>query len=373
MTTAITAPRGLKNVVVADTELGDVRGEQGFFHYRDRDATVLARTRTFEDVWHLMMYGALPTTEESAEFSRRVGELRTIPGRIVDLLRATVTDGTDPLRALRVAISAVGLADLPLLDLQEEDRRDAALRYAAVFPTILAAAHRLASGTDVLEPDPSAGHAADYLRMATGGCAARDVAAVQTYLVATIDHGFNASTFAGRVIASAGSDMASCILGAVGAFLGPLHGGAPSRALASLDAIGDPSNTRAWVRERVANGDVIMGFGHAVYRTHDPRSELLKQVALSYDSALVRRATAVEREIEAAINELKPGRWLYANVEYYAGVVMSEAGLPPTMFTPTFAVARAVGWTANVLEQARDGKIIRPSARYTGPQPIPGV
>lgn len=373
MTSAITAPRGLKNVVVADTELGDVRGEQGFFHYRDRDATVLARTRPFEDVWQLMLDGALPTPEQSAVFARRIGELRTIPGGTVDLLRATVTEGADPLRALRIALSALGLDDRPMLDLPEEARREAALRYAAAFPTILAAAHRLANGLDVLDPDPEAAHAADYLRMATGAANPRDVAAVQTYLVATIDHGFNASTFAGRVIASAGSDMASCLLGAVGAFLGPLHGGAPSRALAALDAIGDPSNTRAWVRERIANEEKIMGFGHAVYRTHDPRSELLKQVAMGYDSALVRRATAVEREIESAINELKPGRRLYANVEYYAGVVMSEAGLPPSMFTPTFAVARVVGWTANILEQARDGKIIRPSARYVGPAPIPGV
>ena len=373
MTTAIIAPRGLKNVVVADTELGDVRGEEGFFHYRDRDATVLARTASFEEVWHLMLFGALPSPDGAEAFARRVGALREVPGTVVDLLRSTVTEGTDPLRALRIAVSALGLHDRPMLDLPDEDRLDSALRYAAAFPTVLAAAHRLARGLDVLDPDPSAGHAADYLRMAAGAADPRDVAALQTYLIATIDHGFNASTFAGRVIASAGSDMASCLLGAVGAFLGPLHGGAPSRALASLDAIGDPSNTRAWVRERIASGEVIMGFGHAVYRTHDPRSELLKQVALEYDSELVRRATAVEREIEAAINELKPGRRLYANVEFYAGVVMSEAGLPPAMFTPTFAVARVVGWTANILEQARDGKIIRPSARYVGPEPTPGV
>ncbi len=366
-TEPITVPRGLKNVVVADTALGDVRGEQGFYHYRQYDATTLARTTGFEEVWHLMLFGRLPDQTEATAFARRVGALRVAPGRVLDLVRATAAPGIDPLHVLRVAIAALGLPDRPMYDLDEGARLDAALRYAAIAPTVLAAAHRLSLELPVLDPDPGADHAADYLRMATGAAHPRDVEAVGTYLVATIDHGFNASTFAGRVVASTGSDMASCLLGALGAFLGPLHGGAPSRALAALEDIGDPANTRSWVRQRIAAGDKVMGFGHAVYRTRDPRSELLKKIALQYDSELVTQAVAVEDEIEPAINELKPGRRLYANVEYYAGVVMSLAGLPPEMFTPTFCVARTVGWTANILEQARDGKIIRPSARYVGP------
>ncbi|MGC3971853.1 MAG: citrate/2-methylcitrate synthase [Pirellulales bacterium] len=387
MTEMITTPPGLKNVVVADTALGDVRGEEGFYHYRQYDAVTLARTAAFEDVWHLMLFGSLPGSDGAADtglrsslttpapdgaagFARRVGALREVPGTVVDLVRRTATPGVDPLHVLRIALAALGLPDRPMYDLDAQARLESALRYAAAVPTILAAAHRRSQGLPVLDPDPDAGHAADYLRMATGGCAPRDIAAVGTYLVATIDHGFNASTFAGRVVASTGSDMASCLLGALGAFLGPLHGGAPSRALAALDEIGDPANTRDWVRARIAAGEKIMGFGHAVYRTHDPRSELLKSLALSYDSPLVGRAVAVERELEAAMAELKPGRWLYANVEYYAGVVMSLAGLPPELFTPTFCVARVVGWTANILEQAAAGKIIRPSARYVGP-PVP--
>lgn len=366
MTTPLIAPAGLKNVIVTDTALGDVLGEEGRFHYRGHDATRLAATVTFEDAWHLLLFGSLPTPADGAAFARRVGALRPLPGGVHDLLRATVGPGTEPMHALRVALAALGLGDRPLMDLPEDERTEAALRYAAATPTILAAAHRRTRGGTPLDPDPDAGHAADYLRMTTGAAPEGDAAALQTYLVATIDHGFNASTFAGRVIASTGSDMASCLLGALGAFLGPLHGGAPSRALAALDEIGDPANTREWVREKIAHDEKIMGFGHAVYRTHDPRSELLKDVVARFDSPLVRRARAVESEIEAGINELKPGRRLYANVEFYAGVLMSEAGLPPSMFTPTFGVARVIGWTANVLEEARQGKIIRPSARYTG-------
>jgi len=370
MSTPITAPRGLKNVIVTDTEIGDVRGEEGFYHYRQFDATELARTCTFEDVWHLMVFGSLPDPGHSEAFARRVAALRVIDGATVDLLRSIVTPETDPLAALRVALAALGLADRPLYDVPAADRVDSALRAAAVVPTVLAAAHRLSRGQEVLDADPDADHVSDYLRMATGSTDAEAADALRTYLVTTIDHGFNASTFAGRVVASTGSDMTSSVLGALGAFLGPLHGGAPSRALAALDDIGDPSNTRDWVRGRIESGEKIMGFGHAVYRTHDPRSELLKSVVQQrFNSPLVHHATAVEAEIEAAINELKPGRRLYANVEFYAGVLMSEVGLPPEMFTPTFAVARVVGWTANILEQAAEGKIIRPVARYVGPLP----
>lgn len=366
----ITVPRGLKNVIVTDTRIGDVRGSEGFYHYRQYDATQLARTERFEDVWHLMYRGALPDAAESAAFAKRIGELRVLDGPTVDLLRRVVTPAVEPLAALRVALAAAGILERPLFDLSEEERTDAALRYTALAPTIVAAAHRLSRGLDVIDADPTAAHAADYLRMSTGSTDAAAVEALQTYLITTIDHGFNASTFAGRVVASSGSDMTSSILGALGAFLGPLHGGAPGRALAALDEIGAPTNTREWVRSKVAGGEVIMGFGHAVYRTHDPRAELLKEVVTQrYDSPLVRQATAVEAEIESAINELKPGRKLYANVEFYAGVLMSEVGLPPEMFTPTFGVARIVGWTANILEQAAERKILRPVARYVGPEP----
>lgn len=370
MSTPISVPRGLKNVIVTDTEIGDVRGEEGFYHYRDYDATELARSSSFTDVWHLMMFGTLPGTDESAAFARRVGALRVLNGDVIDLLHRVVTPDVEPLAALRVALTALGVGERPLFDLKESERVDAALRVAAAVPTILAAAHRISRGADVLDADPDADHVADYLRMSTGTAGVESADSLRTYLITTIDHGFNASTFAGRVVASTGSDMTSSVLGALGAFLGPLHGGAPSRALAALDEIGDPSNTRDWVRGRIDRGEIIMGFGHAVYRTHDPRAELLKSVVRErYHSPLVEQATAVEAEIEAAINELKPGRRLYANVEFYAGVLMHEVGLPAEMFTPTFATARVVGWTANILEQAAEGKIIRPIARYVGPEP----
>jgi citrate synthase len=204
----------------------------------------------------------------------------------------------------------------------------------------------------------------------------REVRAVERYLISTVDHGFNASTFTSRVIASTGADIAACLTGAIGALSGPLHGGSPSRALDALDEIGTPDRIDGWIRERVLAGERIMGFGHPVYRTEDPRSRMLKQIAQSFGGPLVDFAVQVEERVEAILDELKPGRELHTNVEFYAAVVMELCGLPRTMFTPTFCAARVIGWSANILEQAADSKIIRPSARYTGPPPpvpVPAV
>ncbi|MGH9135380.1 MAG: citrate/2-methylcitrate synthase, partial [Ilumatobacteraceae bacterium] len=180
--------------------------------------------------------------------------------------------------------------------------------------------------------------------------------------------------FTARVVASTGADLADCVCAALGALAGPLHGGAPGRALDALDAIGSPDRAAAWVRAEVAAGRRIMGFGHAVYRSIDPRSVLLRAIAEElgregFGGELVERAIAVEIEILATLAELKPDRALPSNVEYYAGVVMASAGVPREMFTPTFAVSRTVGWCIHAVEQAAAGKLIRPAAHYTGPNP----
>ncbi len=373
----VTVPPGLAKVVVTDTELGDVRGDEGFFHYRQYSAVDLAEHVGFEEAWHLLFRGHLPSVDELAAFRAEVGPLRALPAELADLLPALCATTRDSLQVLRTALSAWGgvAALRPLYDCSEEEKLSAAVRAVAVTPTILAAAHRLHQGLEPVDADPALGHAEDYLRMVTGRSPAeRDRRAVEQYLVATMDHGFNASTFTARVVASTGADLAACLVGAIGSFSGPRHGGAPSRALEALDEIGTLERADAWVRSRIASGERIMGFGHAVYRTHDPRSEMLKATARGWDDPLVDLAVGVEDAIERALAELKPGRELHANVEFYAGVVMKLAGLSPSMFTPTFCVARVVGWTANVLEQSRDPKIIRPAARYVGPpapQPVP--
>ncbi|NUS12396.1 MAG: citrate synthase [Streptomyces sp.] len=367
-------PRGLKGLIVTDTVLGDVRGAEGFYHYREFSAVDLAASRGFEDVWHLMALGTLPTAEERAAFTRRTAALRHLPAEVRDALPAVAraTGPSGPLAGLRTALSLTGAAAgfRPLYDLEPAARQADALAVCAAVPTLLTALYRLGRGLQPVEPRDDLPYAANYLYMLTGEepdpARAR---AIEQYLVSTVDHGFNASTFTGRVIASTGADLAACLVGAVGALSGPLHGGAPSRALDTLDAIGTPDRIDGWLREHIVAGERIMGFGHPVYRTEDPRSRLLKGIAREMGGDLVDFAVRVEARAEALLAELKPGRELHINVEFYAGVVMELCGLPREMFTPTFAAARVVGWSANILEQAADSKIIRPSARYVGPRP----
>lgn len=375
----VDAPRGLAGVIVTETQLGDVRGTEGFYHYRQYSAVELASARSFEDVWHLMFHGELPDAAQLAAFRAETAALRAVPAAVREALPALARAGarSGPLAGLRTALSLLGATAgfRPLYDMDADHRRTDALAACAAAPTLITALHRLGRGLQPVEPRADLGHAANYLYMLTGEEPDPErVRAIEAYLISTIDHGFNASTFTARVIASTGADLAACLVGAVGALSGPLHGGAPSRALDMLDAIGTPDRIDSWVRDSILRGDRIMGFGHSVYRTEDPRSRMLRGVAERFGGPLVDFAVQVEARVEALLAELKPGRELHTNVELYAGVVMELCGLPREMFTPTFCAARVVGWSANILEQAEDSKIIRPAARYVGPpppQPLP--
>jgi citrate synthase len=375
----IEVPPGLAGVAVTDTTLGDVRGLEGFYHYRQYSAVDLARSRSLEDVWHLLHEGVLPDTSQRAAFAGTVAPLRHVDPAVLELLPAVARSTDAPMTALRSALSLAGAAAglQPLWDLDEDARRADALRISAQVPTLLTALHRLRHGQDPIPPRDDLPYAANYLYMMTGEepdpLYAR---AVERYLCLTVEHGFNASAFTARVIASTGADLAACVVGAIGALSGPLHGGAPSRALDSLDAIGTPDSIDPWVRERILAGDRIMGFGHPIYRTEDPRSRLLRETAEELGGPLVDFAVQVERRVLALLAELKPERQIHTNVEFYAGVVMELCGLPRDMFTPTFASSRVIGWCAHILEQAHGRKIIRPSARYVGPpppEPVPGL
>jgi citrate synthase len=369
----IDVPAGLNGVAVTATEIGAVHGDEGFYHYRDHDATELARDQSFESAWYLLERGELPSDTERAAFRRDIAASRSVPGALNTLIDAAASTDTSPLAKLRTVLSAsspsVGLA--PLLDLDPTERRRQARAVAALVPAVLARLHRRGAGHEPVDPDPDLGHAAAYLYEVTGRLPdAEHARALEQYLILTIDHGFNASTFTGRVVASTGADLADVVCAAIGALAGPLHGGAPSRALDALDAIGTPDLAAEWVRTEVAAGRRIMGFGHAVYRAPDPWSGLLREVAERLGGPLVERAMAIEAEILTTLVELKPDRPLPSNVEFYAGVIMETVGLPRTMFTPTFAVSRTVGWTLHALEQAAEGKLIRPSSRYVGPEPV---
>ncbi|MET0577933.1 MAG: citrate/2-methylcitrate synthase [Ilumatobacteraceae bacterium] len=371
MTTLIDVPPGLNGVAVTDTSIGDVDGDAGYFHYRGHDAAELARHHSFEEAWHLVAVGHLPDAAELEAFRAAVAAERVLPSSLLPVLEplARATGATLGRVRAAVSIAADELGLRPLIDIGPDERATQGRRVAAVIPVIVAALHRASLG---LEPVDAAdgrplGHAADYLRLVTGEVPTQDAArALEQYLMLTIDHGFNASTFTARVVASTGADMADVVGAALGALAGPLHGGAPGRALDALDAIGDPARTEAWVEAELAAGRRIMGFGHAVYRTRDPRSGLLRDIATATPSDLVDQAVEVERRVLETLARVKPDRPLPSNVEFFAGVVMAASGLPRALFTPTFAVSRTVGWTTHAVEQAAQGKLIRPSARYVG-------
>jgi citrate synthase len=369
---AVEVPPGLEGVAVAETTVGDVRGREGFFHYRQYSAPDLAAKRSFEDVWHLLFEGDLPDEPARRTFLDEVRPLRAIPEDVMAVLPGIAGAGErfDPLDALRAAYSILSLDFRPWLDVDRAELRAQALRTCAVFPTLTTALYRLRNGEQPVEPRDDLGHAANYLYMMLGEVPAEEHArALERYLVLTIDHGFNASTFAARVITSTGADLGSAVVGALGALSGPLHGGAPSRALDMLDEIGTPERAELWLRQAVGSGKRLMGFGHRVYRTDDPRSMMLREVAESLDGDRVAFARVVETKAVDVLRELKPGRELYPNVEFYAGIVMDLIGMPRELFTPTFACSRVVGWCTHVMEQAADNRLIRPGARYVGPEP----
>ena len=367
------APRGLEGVAVAETAVGDVRGEEGFFHYRGYNAVELASRCSFEQVWHLLVEGSLPDDQELAGFTARAVAARRLPEGIADVLRQiSMLPNYTPLSALRSAVSvtAAALGSAPTLDISAEQVRADSLRLAALAPVLLMRLHRHHQGLAPVDPDPDLGYAAAYLQMLTGERPApRTARALEQYLILTMDHGFNSSTFTSRVITSTGSDIGSALTGAIGALAGPLHGGAPSRALAMLDAIGSPDRAEEYLRAEIGAGQRLMGFGHRVYKTDDPRSMLLREVATEVGGDQVEFARHIEATALRVLAELKPGRRLYTNVEFYAGVVMNSVGVPRDMFTPTFACSRTVGWTAAIAEQAANNRLIRPSALYVGPAP----
>ncbi|MDQ3043556.1 MAG: citrate/2-methylcitrate synthase [Chloroflexota bacterium] len=358
-------PEGLEGVVAASTALSHVYGEEGRLVYRGYDIHELAGKASFEEVAYLLWCDHLPTSGELEEFSHKLGTNRKLPESVIVTLRALPVS-TSPMDALRTGVSALGAARPDLFE--ETPDRDKAIALAARFPAILAAFFRIRQGLEPIPPRPELNTAQNYLYELFGAePEERHWKPLETYLVLLADHGMNASTFAARVIASTASDLCSAITGAVGALKGPLHGGAPSKVLDMLEEIGDIDNVEPWLTKALDEGQRLMGFGHRVYKAEDPRSEILCGMAeQASDPAFFALSQKTEERALAMLAERKPGRRLYTNVEFYSAAVLAAVGLPGDMFTPTFAVARAVGWSAHVLEQMENNRLIRPQSEFVG-------
>ncbi len=354
---------GLEGIVAATTALSKVEGTAGRLIYHGYDIHDLATTTSFEEIAHLLWFGHLPNRDELADLKAKLAAERTIAAAVLQVIRDLPTT-TEPMDALRTAVSAWGAATATI---KGKPTIAQAIALTARFPLLLAAFQRIRTGLEVVESTSELGYAANYLYLLSGKMPEpQHVKALDAYLVLLADHGMNASTFTARVVASTESDIVSATVAAIGALKGPLHGGAPSKVQDMLNAIGTVENAETWLRNAMAHGERLMGFGHRVYKTEDPRAEELRELARLADPQEFVLARRVEELAIALLEEQKPGRRLYTNVEFYSAVLLSSVGLPGDLFTPTFAVSRVAGWTAHILEQIGNNRLIRPEADYTG-------
>jgi len=356
---------GLDGVVAAETRLSAVDGEAGELTIAGFPVEQLAGRATFEEVVYLLWHDALPDPKQLATFREELGARRALPSATLKLLRAAAAERVPAMDALCMAASTVSLGGA-------DDSYAEALALVARLPGIVAAYSRLLGGEEPVAPDPELGHAANYLYLLRGEePGVESVRALETYLNTVTDHGMNASTFAARVIISTRSDVVSAIVGAIGALKGPLHGGAPGPALDVVFEIGEAGRAETVMREKLARGERLMGFGHRIYKVRDPRADVLaaaaeRLYATEADEGLYRLALEVEKTALGLLAEHKPGRNLQTNVEFYTALLLHGLGLPAELFSPTFAVARVAGWTAHCFEQRALDRIIRPQSAYVG-------
>lgn len=361
---------GLEDVVAVRTCLSGVDGGAGKLVVGGFAVEELAGNASFEETVYLLWNGELPDTGELAAFREALAARRRLPQAVLDLLRSAASEKAPEMDALRMAVGTVGLGE-PNGASGDEFYEDA-LSLVARFPIIVAAYRRLREGKEPLEPRMELGHAANYLYLLSGEEPGEEaVRALETYLNTVVDHGMNASTFAARVIVSTRSDIVSAVVGAVGALKGPLHGGAPGPALDAVLEIGEASRAEGYLKEKIKGGERLMGFGHRVYKVRDPRADVLAAAAerlyeTEGDRKLYDLALSVEKVALRLLEEYKPGRNLQTNVEFYTALLLHGLGLPTQLFTPTFAVGRAGGWTAHCFEQREQDRLIRPQSEYLG-------
>ncbi len=363
--------RGLEGIVAAATKIADVDGAKGRLTLRGYDINELSGRVTFEEVAYLLWHGKLPNRQELDDLNATLSKYRNLQPAVIDALKVVSKEATG-MHVLRMGAATLSIGYDNSDSLASDIVENRAARLQAQMPAIVAHSWRLSQGLDIVEPKPEHGLAEGFLYMLEGKQPepAR-IAALNAYLVAIAEHGLNASTFAGRVIIATDSDMVSALTGAIGALKGPKHGGVPGPVLSMLEEIGEPKNADAYIRAEMNAGRRIMGFGHRIYKVRDPRAALLgdaaeKMAELTGDRRLLELTSAVESTTVKVLAELKPGRDLYANVELYAALILHAVNVPSEIFTEVFAIGRTSGWTAHMIEQLEDNRLIRPNSVYVG-------
>lgn len=364
---------GLEGVIACETRLSKVDGENGILIFSGHDAMTLAQTKSIEEVWFLLRFQRFPNEKELADFKAKVeakGKLTEDEFKIAMKMRRG-----EPLSAFRSILSAIASHRnlKPWLNRDMAEVEEEILGLQALAPQIVEVIHK---GKRPIRKARNTGYAERYLWGVRGRRPSKaDVDAVQTYLILTMDHGMNASTFSSRVTASTGADVGAAITSGIGTLSGPLHGGAPGPVLDMIDEIGTPGAASAWVEEKLNAKVRIMGFGHRVYRTDDPRSLTLRTVAEKQSSPRIGLAKAVEEAVLTKLEERQkakaeklgqPVRPLRVNVEFWTAVVLEHAGVPRELFSSTFCTSRIIGWGEHVREQISNNKLFRPLSSYVG-------
>jgi citrate synthase len=362
---------GLRGVIAASSSIGDVNGEKGELVYQGLNIHDLATKSTFEEVVFLLWNGRLPTRAELDELRQNIAASYALPERIVSLIKGIPT-GVDAMDELRTVVSALSFFDQTSRDLSRENSIKVATRLTAQFPTIVAAIGRAREDLDPIAPKPELPIATNFLYMLTGKMPDEFEAHVMDVaLILQADHELNASTFTARVVAGTLADMYSCVVAALGALSGPLHGGANTAVMRMLLEIGGVDKVESYLKDALAKKKKIMGFGHAVYRTEDPRATHLRRFSKEMGE---RKGDTKWYEMTAKIEEiLKREKGLLPNVDAYSASTYYMMGIPLDLYTPIFAISRISGWTAHILEQYADNKLIRPRAEYVGPRNVPYV
>jgi citrate synthase len=356
-----TQSRGLEDVVAGQSSICFIDGQEGRLLYRGYDIRDLVAKSTYEETAFLLWNGHLPTSEDLHSFSNDLSSMMHAPKEVLGMI-ASLPRNCDAMDALRLGVASLGMYDDPMYTQQEK-----ALSIAAKMSTFVAAIDRRKHDQQIIKPKEGLGFSANLLYMLTGKEPSDpDAKLMDVILILHADHELNASTFTARVISSTLSDVYSAVTGAVGALKGPLHGGANEKVIEMTIEIGTPENAESYVDALLARRQKITGFGHRVYKTMDPRAQILKDMAQQFvRSEKERRVLQI---LEKTEEMMKTWKNLYPNVDLYSGLALNHVGIPSYLFTPVFAVGRAPGWLAHILEQYADNRLIRPRAEYTGPQ-----
>lgn len=377
-TTGTIVDRGLEGVVVGSTVLSNVEGQVGRLTYRGYDIDDLAPNVSFEEVVHLLLYGHLPTVDELDSLKRELASRRSLPDQLIAAMQS-VPKKAWPMDVLRTITS--GLALFVPANNKGEHVSDvhSAIELIAKMTTILAAWDRIRRDLEPIEPRADLSHAANFLYMRSGKVPTDiEADAIDTYLVLLADHSYNASTFSARVTASTRADIYAAVTAALATLTGDLHGGAASASYNNLVAIGSPEKAEKFVRDEIAKGNRIMGMGHREYRVRDPRAQHLEKIAKELsehrgNTKWYPIARELENQSQTILAAAHPDRKIYANVDFYTAPVLADLGIAGDEFTCLFACGRVAGWSAHILEQLHDNRLIRPQATYSGPPPGPFV